>query len=166
MVAEAHTCGNTGPPLYLLWGTGRGFWPHVLAVCAGRGSGRAPVQACGGVHSGATPGGQGGGVRDVGGALRGDPALGRGGRGKGATPLADGWPPGLGPPSRPPPPPLSGLVGPNFSHHKARVQAVGWSPLGTRKQESRPFAAPPPPPTEMGPKAGPAQPPPPPPPPA
>ena len=29
----------------------------------------------------------------------------------------------------PPPPP----VGPNFSHHKARVQAVGWFPLGTRK---------------------------------
>ena len=24
-------------------------------------------------------------------------------------------------------------VGPNFSHHKARVQAVGWFPLGTRK---------------------------------
>ena len=38
--------------------------------------------------------------------LREDPALGRGGRGKGATPLADGWPPGPGPPSRPPPPPL------------------------------------------------------------
>ena len=35
--------------------------------------------------------------------LREDPALGRGGRGKGATPLADGWPPGPGPPSRPPP---------------------------------------------------------------
>ena len=35
--------------------------------------------------------------------LRGNPALGRGGRGKGATPLADGWPPGPGPPSRPPP---------------------------------------------------------------
>ena len=35
---------------------------------------------------------------------------------------------------------------------------MGWSPLGTRKQGSRPFAAPP---KEMGPKAGPAQPPPP-----
>ena len=33
-----------------------------------------------------------------------NPALGRGGRGKGATPLADGWPPGPGLPSRPPPP--------------------------------------------------------------
>ena len=47
-----------------------------------------------------------------------------------------------------PPPPLS-LVGPNFSHHKARVQAVGWSPLGTWKQGSRPFAAPPPPPPQQ-----------------
>ena len=36
-------------------------------------------------------------------------------------------------------------VGPNFSHHKARVQAVGWFPLGIRKQGSRPFAAPTPP---------------------
>ena len=48
----------------------------------------------------------------------------------------------LEPRGRPPPP---DLVGPNFGHHKARVQAVGWSPLGTRKQGSRPFAAPPPP---------------------
>ena len=54
----------------------------------------------------------------------------------------------LYPPPPPPPPPLS--VGPNFSHHKARVQAVGWFPLGIRKQGSRPFAAPTPP-TEMGP---------------
>ena len=53
-------------------------------------------------------------------------------------------------------------VGPNFSHHKARVQAVGWFPLGTRKQGSRPFAAPTPPNRNgAGPKAGPAHPPPP-----
>ena len=32
-----------------------------------------------------------------------------------------------------PPPPPESPVGPNFSHHKARVQAVGWFPLGTRK---------------------------------
>ena len=52
-------------------------------------------------------------------------------------------------------------VGPNFSHHKARVQAVGWFPLGTRKQGSRPFAAPTPPNRNgAGPKAGPAPPPP------
>ena len=41
----------------------------------------------------------------------------------------------------PPPPPL--FVGPNFSHHKARVQAVGWFPVGD--QETGPFAAPFPP---------------------
>ena len=53
-------------------------------------------------------------------------------------------------------------VGPNFSHHKARVQAVGWFLLGTRKQGSRPFAAPAPPNRNgAGPKAGPASPPPP-----
>ena len=52
-------------------------------------------------------------------------------------------------------------VGPNFSHHKARVQAVGWFLLGTRKQGSRPFAAPTPPNRNgAGPKAGPAPPPP------
>ena len=63
-------------------------------------------------------------------------------------------------PTPPPPPWLS--VGPNFSHHKARVQAVGWFPLGTRKQGSRPFAAPTPPNRNgAGPKAGPAPPPPP-----
>ena len=49
------------------------------------------------------------------------------------------------------PPPFADSVGPNFSHHKARVQAVGWFPLGTRKKGSRPFAAPTAPPTEMGP---------------
>ena len=64
------------------------------------------------------------------------------------------------PPPPPPTPPPS--VGPNFSHHKARVQAVGWFPLGTRKQGSRPFAAPTPPNRNgAGPKAGPAPPPPP-----
>ena len=46
------------------------------------------------------------------------------------------------------PPPICS-VGPNFSHHKARVQAVGWFPLGTRKQGSRPFAAPTPPPPQQ-----------------
>ena len=62
----------------------------------------------------------------------------------------------------PPPPPPKHSVGPNFSHHKARVQAVGWFPLGTRKQGSRPFAAPTPPNRNgAGPKAGPAPPPPP-----
>ena len=62
-------------------------------------------------------------------------------------------------PRHPPPPPF---VGPNFSHHKARVQAVGWSPLGIKKQGSRLFAAPPPPPTRIGtgPKAAPPPPPP------
>ena len=50
--------------------------------------------------------------------------------------ILGGWVPELTPP------PL-GSVGPNFSHHKARVQAVGWwFPLGTRKHGSRPFAAP------------------------
>ena len=56
---------------------------------------------------------------------------------------------GLWPPAQTP---LCPLVGPNFSHHKARVQAVGWSPLGTRKQGSRPFAAPFPPQQKWGPK--------------
>ena len=44
------------------------------------------------------------------------------------------------PPPTPSPPPDS--VGPNLSHHKARVHAVRWFPLGARRQESRPFAAP------------------------
>ena len=60
--------------------------------------------------------------------------------------------------TKPPPPPPDCLVGPNFSHHKARVQAVGWSPLGTRKQQSRPFAAPPPPPPRVSPGPIPATP--------
>ena len=61
-----------------------------------------------------------------------------------------------------PPPPSPSSVGPNFSHHKARVQAVGWFPLGTRKQGSRPFAAPTPPQQKGGGlNAGPAPPPPP-----
>ena len=47
-------------------------------------------------------------------------------------------------------PPLTS-VGPNFSHHKARVQAVGWLPLGTKKTAEHTFYCPyPPPPTEMG----------------
>ena len=51
--------------------------------------------------------------------LRENPALGRGGRGKGATPLADGWPPGPGLPSRPPPPwPTGGIArGPKAPPH-------------------------------------------------
>ena len=53
------------------------------------------------------------------------------------------------PPAAPPPPPRH-CVGPNFRHHKARVQAVGWFPLGARKQGSRPFADPTPPLTELG----------------
>ena len=65
MEADAHTCGNTGPPLYLLWGAGGGHWPHALAVCAGRGGGKAPLRACGGVYGGAAPDGQGGGVLGV-----------------------------------------------------------------------------------------------------
>ena len=65
---------------------------------------------------------------------------------------------------QPTPAPPQPSVGPNFSHHKARVQAVGWFLLGTRKQGSRPFAAPTPPNRKgAGPKAGPAPPPPPPP---
>ena len=69
--------------------------------------------------------------------LREDPALGRGGRGKGATPLADGWPPGPGPPSRPTPPlwPTGGIArGPKAPPHsppppptQARERA-GWQP--------------------------------------
>ena len=49
-----------------------------------------------------------------------------------------------------PRPPSKVSVGPNFSHHKARVQAVGWFPLGTRKLGSRLFAAPTPPPNRNG----------------
>ena len=45
-----------------------------------------------------------------------------------------------------PPPPRP--VGPNFSHHKARVQAVGWFPLGTRKQGWT-FCCPYPPPPQQ-----------------
>ena len=59
------------------------------------------------------------------------------------------------PPLDPPPPYLS--VGPNFRHPKARVQAVGLFPFGTRKPGSRPFAAPTPRNKNgAGPKAGPA----------
>ena len=71
-------------------------------------------------------------------------------------------PPLLGALVRLPLPPPTPSVIPNFSHHKARVQAVGWFLLGTRKQGSRPFAAPTPPNRNgAGPKAGPAPPPPP-----
>ena len=52
--------------------------------------------------------------------------------------------------SEAPPPPSCASVGPNFSHHKARVHAVGWFPLGTRKLGSRPFAAPTPPQQKWG----------------
>ena len=71
--------------------------------------------------------------------------------------------PSLPSPLTPSPPPPPSSVGPNFSHHKARVQVVGWFPLGTRKQGSKPFAAPTPTPNRNGarPKAGPAHPPPP-----
>ena len=63
-------------------------------------------------------------------------------------------------PRTPPPPPF--LCRPKFQPPQARVQAVGWFPLGTRKQGSRPFAAPTPPNRPgAGPKAGPAHPPPP-----
>ena len=66
--AEAHACGDTVPPLYLLWGAGGGHWPHALAVYAGRGGGTTLGQACGGVHGGTSPNGQGGGVHGVEGA--------------------------------------------------------------------------------------------------
>ena len=74
--------------------------------------------------------------------LREDPALGGGGRGKGATPLADGWPPGPGPPSRPPPPPLFGRQ-------------------GASPGDRRTPPTPPPPPSHTGPRASGAAPPPP-----
>ena len=40
----------------------------------------------------------------------------------------------LSPISEPPPPSFC-FVGPNFSHHKARVQAVGWFPVGDQETE-------------------------------
>ena len=52
-------------------------------------------------------------------------------------------------PSRPPPP-LGVSVGPNLSHHKARVQAVGRPPVGSQEMGRRAFAAPIPPPGEKG----------------
>ena len=48
---------------------------------------------------------------------------------------------------RPPPPPLP-PVGPNFSHHKARVQALGWLPVGDQETGEQTFCCPPPPGTE------------------
>ena len=84
------------------------------------------------------------------------------GRGRGRVSLGRHGP-SMRPAAPPPPPPPPNSVGPNFSHHKARVQAVGWFLVGTRKQGSRPFAAPTPPNRNgAGPKAGPAPPPPPP----
>ena len=60
-----------------------------------------------------------------------------------------------------PPPPVS--VGPNFSHHKARVQAVGWFPVGDQEIGEQTFCSPPPTPTGTGTKwaTNPTQPPPP-----
>ena len=58
------------------------------------------------------------------------------------------------------PPPRKELsVGPNFSHHKARVQAVGWFPLGTRNRGAD-LLLPLPPPNRNGArlKAGPSPP--------
>ena len=74
--------------------------------------------------------------------LRENPALGRGGRGKGATPLADGWPPGPGLPSRPPPPwPTGGIArGPKAPPHSP-------PPLPHRPESGRP---PPPHPPQLG----------------
>ena len=81
------------------------------------------------------------------------PPMGR----KPPAPVAPAPPPATFP--RPP-------VGPNFSHHKARVQAVGWfPPLGTRKQGAGLLLPPPPPfvarPQKAAPPPRPAQPPPP-----
>ena len=42
-----------------------------------------------------------------------------------------------------PPPPLS--VGPNFSHHKARVHAMAWFPFGDQQTGQQTFCHPPPP---------------------
>ena len=50
-----------------------------------------------------------------------------------------------GPPPPPPPRPLSA---PDFSHHKARVQAVGWFPFGDQQTGQHTFCYPPPPPQQ------------------
>ena len=80
--------------------------------------------------------------------LRENPALGRGGRGKGATPLADGWPPGPGPPSRPPPPLADrrhrqGTEGPPHSPPPPATQA-------RERAGGRPPTPPPPHPPQLG----------------
>ena len=46
----------------------------------------------------------------------------------------------------PPPPPRP--VGPNFSHHNARVQAMGWLPVGNQETGQQTFCCPPPPPSQ------------------
>ena len=57
----------------------------------------------------------------------------------------------------PPPrldPPTHASVGPNLSHHKVRVQAVGWPPVGSQEtgQQARQngWAPSPPPPQQQG----------------
>ena len=45
----------------------------------------------------------------------------------------------------PPPPPPALSVGPNFSHHKARVHAMGWFPFGDQQTGQHTFCHPPPP---------------------
>ena len=67
------------------------------------------------------------------------------------------------PPPPPSPPPVS--VGPNFSRHKARVQAMGWFPVGNQETGEQPFCCPLPPPNGSGTEwvTDPTQPPPPPP---
>ena len=37
-------------------------------------------------------------------------------------------------------------IGPNFSHHKAMVQPVGWFPVGGQETKGADFLLPPPPP--------------------
>ena len=56
--------------------------------------------------------------------------------------------PHIPPPQPPTSPPLS--VGPNFSHHTARVQAVGWPLVGDQKTGGGGAFAPPPPPGHPG----------------
>ena len=48
-----------------------------------------------------------------------------------------------------PPPPRDDPVGPNFSHHKARVQAVGWFPVGDQETGEQTSCCPPPPPPKQ-----------------
>ena len=53
----------------------------------------------------------------------------------------------LGTPPRPYPP-----VGPNLSHHKARVLAMGWTPVGDQKHRGNGFCCPFPPPPRKHPR--------------